>query len=59
VERGGGGGCPLLLIGMELERFDNAEAVRETYSRWQALAKEGDRVGIDELLEKVAEGSIS
>jgi hypothetical protein len=41
VERGGGGSCPLLLIGIEPDRFDDAQRIRDAYSEYASAASKG------------------
>lgn len=41
VERGGGGSCPLLLIGIEPDRFDDAERIRDAHSEYVTASSKG------------------
>lgn len=57
VERGGGGGCPLLLIGIEPKRFDKRgkllKAAKKADSVW------GDVAAMNALHKEIAAGQIS
>jgi Restriction endonuclease BglII len=41
VERGGGGSCPLLLVGIQPERFDSAGRIREAHDEYVSAASRG------------------
>jgi hypothetical protein len=59
VERGGGGGCPLLLIGIEPECFDNCERLVEASRTAEALITAGDYSKINAFHKSIIEGAIS
>jgi hypothetical protein len=44
VERGGGGSCPLFLVGVEPDRFDGASQIREAHEEFRSVA--GDSVKV-------------
>jgi hypothetical protein len=41
VERGGGGACPLLLVGIEPERFDESERIRAAHDEFVTVSTRG------------------
>jgi Restriction endonuclease BglII len=53
VERGGGGSCPLLLIGVEPDRFDHAELIRSAHKEFQAIA--GERAAVREFYARISQ----
>lgn len=53
VTRGGGGGCPLLLIGIEPERFDGAEQLAAWHGEYEKLRAKGDNAAIFDLRRRV------
>jgi hypothetical protein len=55
VERGGGSGCPLLLIGIEPARFDKEQKLVEVASIASGLHASGDITKLNELHRRVQE----
>lgn len=59
VERGGGGGCPLLLIGIEPVRFDNEKKLLKAAQDAEKVLATGDLKKINAFHKSIAGGAIS